>query len=69
MTIVDFHPRLCGRQDSGLGLVAVLVAALPFGYPAGARRGYVDLSRNAEAGMEVQRALLFPGQREPAARS
>ena len=32
-----------------------------------ARRGYVDLSRNAEAEMEAQRALLFPGQKESAA--
>lgn len=32
-----------------------------------ARRGFVDLSRNAEADMEAQRALLFPRQGAPAA--
>ncbi len=32
-----------------------------------ARRGYVDLSRIAEADMEAQRVLLFPSEAEPAA--
>jgi VWFA-related protein len=32
-----------------------------------ARRGYVDLSRSAEADMEAQRTLLFPGPKEAAA--
>ncbi len=32
-----------------------------------ARRGYVDLSRSAQADIEVQRTLLFPPQKEPAA--
>lgn len=40
------------------------VEVLRPGLEVRARRGYVDLSRSAEADMEAQRALLFPGQKE-----
>lgn len=43
------------------------VEVLRPGLKVRARRGYVDLSRSAEADMEAQRALLFPGQKAPAA--
>lgn len=45
----------------------VEVEVLRPGLQVRARRGYVDLSRRAEADMEAQLALLFPGQREAAA--
>ena len=40
------------------------VQVLQPGVQVRARRGYVDLSRNAEADMEAQRALLFPSDAE-----
>ena len=40
----------------------VKVRVLRPGLKVRARRGYVDLSRSAEADMEAQRELLFPGQ-------
>lgn len=45
----------------------VEVEVLRPGLQVRARRGYVDLSRRAEADMEAQLALLFPDQREAAA--
>ena len=41
------------------------VEVLVPGVQVRARRGYLDLSRSAEADMEAQRALLFPRQNEP----
>ncbi len=45
----------------------VEVEVLRPGLEVRARRGYLDLSRSAEADMEAQRALLFPGQKARAA--
>jgi len=43
------------------------VEVLRPGLEVRARRGYLDLSRSAEADMEAQPTLLFPGQKAPAA--
>ncbi len=44
----------------------VKVRVLRPGLKVRARRGYVDLSRSAEADMEAQRELLFPGRTQTA---
>lgn len=48
------------RRDDQAHDIRVEVAGE--GLRARARRGYLDLSRRAEADMEAQRALLFPGE-------
>ncbi|MCY3932436.1 MAG: VWA domain-containing protein [Acidobacteria bacterium] len=53
------------RRDDRVHEIEVEV--LRPGLEVRARRGYVDLSRKAEAEMEAQRALLFPRQGAPAA--
>ena len=53
------------RRDDPVHDVGVEV--LRPGLEVRARRGYVDLSRRAEADMEAQSALLFPAQTRPVA--
>ena len=53
MTIVNHHPRLCGGRDSCRALLAVLVAALAFGYPAGAQEPDALSSSEVAFGEEI----------------
>ena len=53
MTIVNLHPRLCGGRDSCRALLAVLAAALAFGYPARAQEPDALSSSEVAFGEEI----------------
>ena len=53
MTIVNLHPRLCGGRDSCRALLAVLAAALAFGYPVGAQEPDALSSSEVAFGEEI----------------